>query len=307
MARVVVTSVIRGSNQGESHGGIYIVDLNKELAYQAVNWTNADIDWQGHGGDRGLRGIVVHGNRVYVAASEEILVYSPEFKLLKSYRNRYLKHCHGMCVYEKHLFITSTAYDSILAFNLETENFENAFMIQTDGQNLKLQPFSPYGGKGPLQMNKLHINTVHCESGGMYISGANTTGLLLYNGKRLGVSATLPEGAQNARPLRDGMVFIDTQQNKLRFVSRSGDGDCALGLPKYPTAQLENLEAQEDGVARPRFGRGLCILEETLVATGSSPGTIALYDFEKKKMLKAINFSMDIRHTIHAIAEWPFI
>jgi hypothetical protein len=307
MARLVVTSVIRGSKQGESHGGIYIVDLNKELAYQAVNWTNAEIDWQGHGGDRGLRGVVVHGNRVYVAASDAILVYSPEFKLLKSFRNRYLKHCHGICVHEKHLFVTSTAYDSIIAFNLETETFENAFLIQTDGQNLKLQPYSPYGGKGPLQMHKLSINTVHCESGGMYISGAKTNGLLLYNGTRLGVSATLPEGAQNARPLRDGLLFIDTLQDMLRFASRSGKGDCALGLPKYPIAQLENLDAQESGVARPGFGRGLCILEEKLVAVGSTPGTISVFDLEQKKMLKAINFSMDIRHTIHSIAEWPFI
>ncbi|MGI9221677.1 MAG: hypothetical protein ACR2QS_11655 [Woeseiaceae bacterium] len=307
MARLVVTSVVRGSGQGESHGGIYIVDLNKELAYQAVNWTNANIDWQGHGGDRGLRGLAVHENRVYVASSEEILVYSPEFQLLESYRNQYLKHCHGICVHEKHLFITSTAYDSVIAFNLDTKIFENAFLIQTDGQNLRLRPFSPNKGDGPLPMNKLQINTVHCETGGMYISGAKTNGLLLYNGKRLGVSTTLPEGAQNARPLRDGIVFIDSRQDKLRFASRSGNGDCALGLPMFPTAQLTNLDAQDGGVARPGFGRGLCILEDTLVATGSSPGTVALYDLKQKKMLKAINFSMDIRHTIHAIAEWPFI
>lgn len=75
----------------------------------------------------------------------------------------------------------------------------------------------------------------------------------------------------------------------------------------YPTAQLVNSDTQNGGIARPGFGRGLCVLDDKLVATGSSPGTVALYDLEQKKMLKAINFSMDVRHTIHAIAEWPFI
>ena len=307
MARVVVTSVIRGSNQGESHGGIYIVDLNKEQTYQAVDWTDRDIDWQGHGGERGLRGVAVHDNRVYVVTSDELLVYSPDFRLLVSYRNKFMKDCHGIFIHEKHLFITSTAYDSIIAFNLETKIFENAFQIQTDGQNLRLQPYSPNKSDGPLPMSKLEINTVHCETGGMYISGAETKALMMYNGKRLGVSTTLPQGAQNARPWRDGIVFIDSQKNVLRYASRTGEGDCALGLPKYPTSQLLNIEAEESGIARQSFGRGLCTLDDKLVAAGSSPGTVALYDVEQRNMLKAINFSMDIRHTIHSIAEWPFI
>lgn len=307
MAKVVATSVVRGSVAGESHGGIYIIDLDKERAYQAVDWDTKDIDWRGHGGERGLRGIAVHENQVYVATNDKLLEFSPSFELLSSYRNRYLKDCHEIFIFEKHLFITSTAFDSILAFNLETKVFENAFLIQTDGQNFRLRPYNPNKGDGPLPMNKLQLNTVHCATGGMYISGTRTAGLLMYNGKRLGVSATLPEDAHNAQPLRDGLIFIDTPKNVLRFASRSGKGECALGLPVYPSVQLEHIEAEAAGMARAAFGQGLCVLDDKLVVAGASPATVALYDLDEQRLIKAINFSMDIRHTIHAIAAWPFI
>jgi hypothetical protein len=59
-------------------------------------------------------------------------------------------------------------------------------------------------------------------------------------------------------------------------------------------------------IARQGFGRGLCAISDTLLAAGSSPATVALYDLEQKKMDRAINFSMDIRNTIHTIAVWPY-
>ena len=306
MLKLVVTSVVRGSCQGESHGGIYIVDVDKESVYQAVDWSKTDIDWRGRGGDRGLRGVATHEGRVFVVASDELLEYTPDFELVASHRNQYLKHCHEIYVYEHHLFITSTAFDSILAFNLKTDSFDKAFMVKTDGRNLAMNQYNPNDKGGPLPMNKLHINNIFCEKGGMYISGLRTEGLLLFNGKRIGVSTTLPTGAHNARPFREGILFNDTQSNKLRYATRGGENDCAFSVPLYANAQLLNTEMDDSRIARQGFGRGLCAISDTLLAAGSSPATVALYDLDQKKMQKAINFSMDIRNTIHAIAVWPF-
>jgi hypothetical protein len=306
MLKLVVTSVVRGSCQGESHGGIYIVDVDKESVYQAVDWTKTDIDWRGRGGDRGLRGVATHEGRVFVVTSDELLEYTPSFDLVASYRNHYLKHCHEIYVYEHHLFITSTAFDSILAFNLKTDSFDKAFMVKTDGRNFAMNQYNPNDNGGPLPMNKLHINNIFCEKGGMYISGLRTEGLLLFNGKRIGVSTTLPTGAHNARPFREGILFNDTQSNKLRYATRGRENDCAFSVPLYAYAQLLNTEMDDSRIARQGFGRGLCAISDTLLAAGSSPATVALYDLDQKKMQKAINFSMDIRNTVHAIAVWPF-
>jgi len=306
MVKLVATSVVRGSRQGESHGGIYIVDLEKERVYQPVDWNTMDIDWQGRGWDRGLRGIAFHKDRVFVVASDELFEYTPNFELVASHRNPYLKHCHEICVHEHHLFITSTAFDTILAFNLRKNSFDKAFMVRTDGQNLSISQYNPNSDEGPLPLNKLHINNIFCEKGGMYISGVRTEGLLLYNGKRIGISATLPTGTHNARPFREGILFNDTQSNKLRYATPTGKDDCAFSVPLYSKADLLNTEMDDSRIARQGFGRGLCAISDTLIAAGSSPSTIALYDLDQKKMLRTINISMDIRNTIHGLEVWPY-
>lgn len=299
MVRIVATSVIRGSSPGDSHGGLYVIDFEKERVYQPIDWKSKDIDWRGHGGDRGLRGVAIDKNRVFVAASDRLLEFNPSFESVACYRNPYLKHCHDIQVYEQHLFVTSTAFDSILAFNLTTNAFEKAFMVKTDSRNFSMGLFNPANEEGPLPMNKLQINSVFCEKGGMYIAGLRTNGLLLYNGKRIGISTTLPAGANNARPFRDGILFNDTQSSTLRYATRSGKDDCAIGVPMF-------LNSISSKIARPGFGRGLCACSDTLIAAGSSPATVALYDLEQKKILKAINISKDTRNTIHALEVWPY-
>jgi len=306
MVKLVATSVIRGSNQGESHGGIYIVDLDDENIYQPVDWTKTDIDWRGRGRDRGLRGIATHRDRVFVAASDEVYEYNPNFELVGSYRNPYLKRCHEICVHGHHVFMASTDFDSILAFNLRKNAFDMGFMVQTDGQGISMRRFNPNSDDGPLPMNKLHINNVFCDGGGMYIAGLRTDGLLLYNGKRIGISTTLPAGTHNARPFRDGIIFNDTESNAVRYATPGGRDDCAFGVPKYPEENLSNAQPGDPRVARQGFGRGLCTISDTLIAAGSSPSTITLCDVGKKETVSTINISMDVRHAIHGLTVWPY-
>ena len=109
MTTLIATSVVRGSRQGESHGGVYLLDLEQGQAALAIDWNTAGIDWQGRGWDRGLRGIAFDSDQVYIAASDELFVYTPEFELLASYRSPYLKHCHEIFRHERHLFLTSTS------------------------------------------------------------------------------------------------------------------------------------------------------------------------------------------------------
>lgn len=53
ITKLVTTSVVRGSEQGESHGGVYIIDLEKQGVRQVIDWNTADIDWQGRGWEIG--------------------------------------------------------------------------------------------------------------------------------------------------------------------------------------------------------------------------------------------------------------
>ena len=75
LPKLIATSVVRGSQQGESHGGIYTVDFEKQTGLQHVDWNTSEIDFEGRGADRGLRGIAFDGDNIYVAASDELFCY----------------------------------------------------------------------------------------------------------------------------------------------------------------------------------------------------------------------------------------
>jgi len=51
----LIATRCQGSHQGESHGGVYLVDFERQSVSQVIDWNSADIDWQGRGWDRGLR------------------------------------------------------------------------------------------------------------------------------------------------------------------------------------------------------------------------------------------------------------
>ena len=66
MTTLIATSVVRGSQQGESHGGIFLIDLDRQRVAKPIDWDTTNIDWQGRGWDRGLRGIEFDGDKLYV-------------------------------------------------------------------------------------------------------------------------------------------------------------------------------------------------------------------------------------------------
>ena len=61
LPKFVATSVVRGSQQGESHGGIFTIDFESREVTQHVDWNTGEIDFEGRGADRGLRGIEFDG------------------------------------------------------------------------------------------------------------------------------------------------------------------------------------------------------------------------------------------------------
>ena len=304
IVNLIATSVVRGSHQGESHGGVFLINLEQNEILQPIDWNTMDIDWQGRGWDRGLRGIAFHNDQIYIAASDELFLYDSSFNLIESYRNEYLKHCHEICVYENHLFVTSTGFDSILAFDLAKKDFSWGLFIKTDGARFIPRRFDPHGDKGPLMLNKLHLNNVFCDQGGMFISGMRTGALLIYSGSALGVVATLPDGTHNARPFRTGMLFNDTKADAVRL--ETPESRAAFRVPRFSHDKLTHTKLDDSRIARQGFARGLCLISDEIIAGGSSPSTISIHDLQEEKTTKVINLTMDMRNAIHGLEVWPF-
>jgi hypothetical protein len=304
MTVLVATSVVRGSHQGESHGGVYLIDLKARRVTQPIDWNTANIDWQGRGWDRGLRGIAFDGERVFIAASDELFAYTPTFELLDSYRCAYLKHCHEIAVFERRLFLTSTGFDAILGFDLDANRFSFGLQVHRELDGLGGTPFDPECPNGPAPTNTLHLNSVTCDQRGMFLAGLRTGGLLVYTGRKFFLRASMPDGIHNAMPHRDGVLFNDSNADAVRFVTPNGHR--SFHVPRYEAAQLTHTDLGDSRIARQAFGRGLCVLDENRVAAGSSPSTIAIHDLEALKTTQIVTLTYDIRNAIHGLEVWPF-
>ena len=310
--RLIATSVVRGAEQGDSHGGIYLIDFAEREVTQVVDWNTSRIDFQGRGWDRGLRGIAFFGDEIYVAASDELFVYDQAFRIQRSFRNSYLKHCHEIFRLNQHLYLTSTGHDSILAFDLEKQVFFWALHIGLEGDEPKGTAYDPQGingpggANGPPASNLLHLNNVYADQRGLFVSGMRTCGLLhVGNGNVVRKAVDMPQGIHNARPHGDGVLFNDTAADVVRYVGRDGT-QRAMAVPKYAPEELERTELGDEQLARQGFARGLCVIDERLIAVGSSPSTITLYDLEAGSEVGRVNFSMDVRNAIHGLEIWPF-
>lgn len=309
---LIATSVVRGAEQGDSHGGIYLVDFAAQSVNQVVDWDTSEIDFQGRGWDRGLRGIAFFAGEIYIAASDELFVYDTEFNIKRSFRSTYLKHCHEIFQLNNHLYLTSTGHDSILAFDLEKQAFFWAIHLASgedgpvgtayDPQGIN----GPGGANGPQAQNLLHLNSVYADQHGIFASGLRTGGMLhIGNGNSVNMAVEMPRGMHNARPFRDGVLFNDTGSDVVRYVGRDGR-EIVFPVPAYEPSELEHAELADGQLARQGFGRGLCVINDRLIAAGSSPSTITLYDMDSEVVVARVNFSMDVRNAIHGLEVWPY-
>ena len=147
---------------------------------------------------------------------------------------------------------------------------------------------------------------VHVDSTGIYFSGLRTNALLhLDNKMEVSEVCTLPAGAHNARPYRDGVLLNDTESDCVRYAGSDGE-NIAFRIATYDEGDVEYPNIDESGVARQGFGRGLCPVGDRFVAGGSSPATISLYDFERSQKVGSVNLTMDVRSAIHGLEVWPY-
>ena len=306
LPKLIATSVVRGSKQGESHGGVFTVDFEKQEGAQHVDWNTANIDWEGRGADRGLRGITFDGGEIFIAASDELFVYDRDFNVIRSHKNRYLKHCHEIVKVERRIFLSSTGFDSLLSFDLDKREFDWGFHLQKPHGKWSGHTFDPMSQLGPRPVNEFHINMVHMDRTGIYLSGLRTNALLHIN-DRMQVSevCNLPEGVHNARPWREGVLFNDTAADCVRYVRRDGTAK-AFKIHAYEESEIQFAGIDDSNIARQAFGRGLCPVGDRFLAAGSSPSTITLYDLETNQKVGFVNLSMDIRNAIHGLEVWPY-
>ena len=325
LPRLVCSSVVRSSHQGESHGGVYLVDLAAQTCEQVLDWDDASISWEGRGADRGLRGIAFHDDVVYLAASDEIFVCDRAFRQQRSFRNEYLKHCHEITVDGDVLYATSTGFDSVLAYDLRARAFTDGICLRYDSVNEvrrkvaqavpgllgvsrpapRLSRFDPSRPGGPPPGDTTHVNNVSRRDGATLVCGTRLARVVAVSGGRLFTYARVPFGSHNARPFRGGILMNHTRSDRICYLDRRGRILRSWPIVRYAQEDLEHAGLSEDQ-ARQAFGRGLAVLDDDRFVGGSSPATVSLYRFDRPDPVLSVNLTRDVRNAIHGLEVWPF-
>jgi hypothetical protein len=295
---------------------VYLVDLASGAAEQVLDWTDANINWEGRGGDRGLRGIAFHDGLVYLAASDEVFVYDRDFAPQGSFRNPYLHMCHEIFVEGDRLYLASTGFDSVLEYDLVAARFTRGWTLRYSKLfkmrrtlNLRTKPslrtFDPNAPGGPAAGDTSHVNNVWIHEGRLFASGTKLPELYRIVDDRLERYARTAYGTHNARPFRDGALFNHTRTDRIVYATRDGEVAASVPLPTYPKERLQHADLPED-LARAAFGRGLTVLDDGRVVGGCSPATITAYDLDAGVAETSVSISMDVRNAVHGLEVWPF-
>jgi hypothetical protein len=313
---VVVSSVVRSAHQGESHGGVYVVDLAAGRAEQVLDWDDPDISWDGRGADRGLRGIAIRGDEVFLAASDEIFVYDRAFRRLRSFTNPYLKHCHEIALAGGSLFVTSTGFDSVLEYDLHADRFVRGYTLRFPPLRRvvkrlrltgrpRLTTFDPMRPGGPPPRDTSHVNSVTVRDGSIFVAGTRLNRLVEIRDSRYAGGTPIPYRSHNAQPVADRVLLNHTATDRIAVLDRRGRVVEAYAIPTYDPDALEHATLGPDH-ARQGFGRGLVALADDLIVGGSSPATVSAYRRGAPEPIASVNLTMDMRNAIHGLAVWPF-
>ena len=314
--RVIATSVVRSVHRGESHGGVYLVDLPSGSFEQVVDWDRMDIDWAGRGLDRGLRGIAFHRGLTYIAASDAILAYDRSFRAVETFTNPYLRHCHEIDVDGDVLWATSTGFDSLLALDLRRRRFTAGFCLRLGPLGrLKRRlapsalprgvPFDPGAAGGPEAADTVHLNNVVARGGELYASATGLGCMIRLRGGEISRHARIPFKTHNVQPHLNGVLMNLTARNVVRHAALDGAVLEEWPIVTYDRAELLHRDLPRDH-ARQGFARGLCTTARGEIVAGSSPATISLYRHGDPRPKTSVNLTMDVRNAIHGLEIYPY-
>jgi hypothetical protein len=252
---------------------------------------------------------------VLLAASDEVLVYDPGFRRLRSFRNPYLKHCHEICVGDGRLFLASTGFDSVLEYDLAAKAFVRGYCLRAGPAarllrrlgwpyRLRLRGFDPNAPGGPRRRDTHHLNSVSWHEDALHVSGTMIPYLVRIQAGRASVFARVPLGSHNARPFRDGVLMNHTQSESIGLLDRRGAVLRALPVPRYEPSRLLHADLPRDH-ARQAFARGLAVHGERVIG-GSSPATVTAYDLRDGRVVRSVNLTLDVRNAVHGLEVWPY-
>lgn len=314
---VLMTDVIRSAQQGNAHGGAYLIDMETGTFEKVLDWNRIDIDWEGRGMGRGLRGIVFRGDEVWIAASDELFVFDRSFNILRSYRCPGLHHCHETSLDDRgRIWVTSTSFDALLRFDPEGGRYDRGLhvtpVVRDAGGRavhaLEARAFDPNDADAlPPKADRLHINQVWWTPEGVLFSGLRLQVVCTLDEASDAVRpwAVVPEMTHNCQPHEGRVLYNSTGDDAVVISGVRGRVIQRMPIPRVGLPTIGQV-GQPGDFARAGFARGLCVHRPSnTVVAGHSPGTVTAFDMATGRVLRSVTVAPDVRNAPHGLEVWP--
>ena len=119
---LLVTSIVRGALLDEPSGLLFTVDLDQERVTGRCVMPDAPMrqhDANPRGGMRGAKGVVVVGDRIFIANHGSIHEFDRSWRLQAVLSDPGCAGIHDICHQDDLLWVTSTSNDRLFAFDLD--------------------------------------------------------------------------------------------------------------------------------------------------------------------------------------------
>jgi len=293
--KIAITTVVRAAKQGDVHGGFYVIDYpSKEIVYQSTCKEDFGGDNE-RGGERGLRGVAVADDRIYIAGSSSVSILDAEtFKTISSRHDKqHLDSVHEICYYDDHLWLTSTGQDCIVKLDKHLNMVEcwHILGVQHEIHHTVADKVKVDSTSG-LQ-DKIHVNSISAHNDRLVFAGALTP---LYDFETLEEVQDLVIGGftHNFEEYPDLTLANKTYVEKLEVITPYDR--IFYAIPKY----RGEIEEVDDEIAKANWMRGMA-RKDNLVFLGSSPARILVFDLYRRIFIDEIKLSNDPRCCVHGI------
>ena len=315
-------------------GSLFKLDWDRKTIIREVpiapGEPTLDHDPNARGNVRGVRGINVYNDEVFVADYHTLNVFDRDLNLKRKMTHGLMINLHETQIVDSSIWVTSTSIDAALKYRLENGALEASFWpreMPQFQQSLNLEPLvidksidnrlnfldsASFRGE-----SHLHLNAV-CEfRGEVYALFHSKNAVVNLSQGRIVIRDVNLKHAHNLIMEEPGVVYINDTR---RTIVRQYDLDSGQQIRAINIRAMRGINSllfrsvtraiKEMGVsffnrkskatARPLYLRGLAITEDYIFA-GFSPATIVRIDKASGQLVDYYYHSTDMRDCIHGL------
>lgn len=314
--RVFATTVLRGACDRELTGYLLELDWRRNIVKRQIPIPikSSHPFWNARGGNRGGRGLFVHGGILYVATALTIYQYDPNLQLIGEIAHPWLAGLHEIFIDEEGIWVTSTVHD--LVFKLD---FHGNILDEWWGsESLVLQQSFGYCGRQlnlSLEFNqetfaeeyeqycadeRLHVNTVWSYGGSVFVLACRKNALIRIRPlpERVIVLDDGLRSPHNGILTNEGEVLINDTQNQRLCLYALVDGRT---LHTVDTSIYREGSNGSHQFSTAGWQRGLAHVVGSVYLVGTSPASVFEVDIKSGAIGQICQIDNDINHCIHGL------